>query len=345
MNPRIRRNNANSNKNTVPSMIAASVMVASLLTLSALTMNPFLLVMATEEVKNNDLDNTNDFSSVPTMPAPPPQQSMSSGSTGTVMGTDSSSGSSFSPPFTIQEQEEQQPQQQEQGMASLTEGATTKAACGQVASGVVELTSDLNCSGDGIIISGPNTVINMNGFSIIGPGQESSKVGMMVSNVDNVVVNGPGSISNFQAGVLLTGANGFKLSSAVLENNQIAVFMTGAENAELHQNIMQNNNLGIASHSTSGSKITSNLMSGNLVGGITLVNTRNSHLDMNNIHGSQNGVFLDGQSFDNAVNANNVLENVIDINNANGLPTNINANQYTENNCETSNPSGLCTGR
>jgi hypothetical protein len=53
---------------------------------------------------------------------------MSSGSTGTIMGTDSSSGYSFSSPFTIQEQEEQRPQQQEQGLASLTEGATTKAA-------------------------------------------------------------------------------------------------------------------------------------------------------------------------------------------------------------------------
>ena len=75
------------------------------------------------------------------------------------------------------------------------------AACGQVVSGVVNLTANLNCSGDGIIVGGPNTVINMNGFSITGPGQDSSKVAIMVPNVDNVVVNGPGSISNFQAGV------------------------------------------------------------------------------------------------------------------------------------------------
>ncbi|MGH9925276.1 MAG: hypothetical protein ACRD5B_07835 [Nitrososphaeraceae archaeon] len=44
---------------------------------------------------------------------------------------------------------------------------------------------------------------------------------------------------------------------------------------------------------------------------------------MNNVVESQNGVFVDGQSAGNAVNANNVLENIIDINNANGLPTNI----------------------
>src|ERR687898_3278406 len=78
-------------------------------------------------------------------------------------------------------------------------GASTNAACGQVVSGVVNLTANLNCSGDGIVVGGPNTVINMNGFSITGPGQDSSKVGIMVPNVDNVVVNGPGSISNFQA--------------------------------------------------------------------------------------------------------------------------------------------------
>src|SRR5918994_964787 len=160
-----------------------------------------------------------------------------------------------------------------------TPGASSSsAACGQVVSGVVNLTANLNCSGDGIIVGGPNTVINMNGFSIIGPGQDSSKVGIMVPNVDNVVVNGPGSISN-------------------------------------------------------------------LLAGITFVNTQQSSVGMNNIVGSQNGVFLDGQSKQNTISANNVLENVIDLNNANGLPTNINANQYVDNSCETSNPSGLCIGR
>lgn len=38
----------------------------------------------------------------------------------------------------------------------------------------------------------------MKGYSLTGPGKDSSKVGIMASNADNVVVNGPGSISNFQ---------------------------------------------------------------------------------------------------------------------------------------------------
>ncbi|MGH9977548.1 MAG: NosD domain-containing protein, partial [Nitrososphaeraceae archaeon] len=168
---------------------------------------------------------------------------------------------------------------------------------------------------------------------------------IMVPNVDNVVVNGPGSISNFQAAVLLTGTNGFKINSVIISNNQIGTFMTGAENAQVQQNIIQGNSIGVASHSSSGAAIDSNLMSGNLLAGVTFVNTRQSAIDMNIIVGSQNGVFLDGQSSQNTISANNVLENVIDLNNANGLPTNINANQYVDNNCETSNPSGLCIGR
>ena len=222
---------------------------------------------------------------------------------------------------------------------------STNAACGQVVSGVVNLTANLNCSGDGIIVGGPNTVINMNGFSITGPGQDSSKVGIMVPNVDNVVVNGPGSISNFQAGVLLTGATGFAINSVILSNNQIGTFMTGAENAQVQQNIIQGNSIGVASHSSTGAAIDSNLMNGNLLAGITFVNSQQSSIAMNNVVGSQNGVFLDGQSIQNTISANNVLENVIDLNNANGLPTNINANQYVDNSCETSNPSGLCIGR
>jgi nitrous oxidase accessory protein NosD len=236
--------------------------------------------------------------------------------------------------------------QQRQQLQEQQQAVPISPACGQVVSGVVNLTANLSCSGeDGIIVGGPNTVIKMNGFSITGPGQDSSKVGIMVPNVDNVVVNGPGSISNFQAGVLLTGATGFTINSVILSNNQIGTFMTGAENAQVQQNIIQGNSIGVTSHSSTGAAIDSNLMNGNLLAGITFVNSQQSSIAMNNVVGSQNGVFLDGQSKQNTISANNVLENVIDLNNANGLPTNINANQYVDNSCETSNPSGLCIGK
>ena len=328
--------NTCSNHNSLTEVFVTSVTI-TLLTFGALTIDP-LLVLATGEVEDNEeyrnvdssISDGNDLLSSSPLPSPSSQRSMNTDISGS-----STSGDTDLSQTSLQDQE----------LRSLIEGTTTDAACGQVVSGVVNLTANLNCSGDGITIVGPNTVINMNGFSITGPGQDSSKVGIIVSNVDNIVVNGPGTISNFQAGVLLTGSNGFKLDSTILENNQIAVSMTGSDNAEVQQNMIKNNHLGIASHSNSESKITSNLISGNQLAGITFVNTKSSSMDMNNIHGSQDGVFLDEQSSDNTINANNVLQNAVDINNANGLPLNINSNQYAENNCGVSNPSGLCVGR
>jgi hypothetical protein len=310
--------------------VVASVLLVSA---SGLTMGQMIsFVDATKPGNNN-----NNSPTLPQNTAANPGGSDSGDMIGNGgIGTGSGSGSGGASDFTALDM---------QGAAATAAAASSNPACGQVVSGLVNLSANLNCSGDGLIVGGPNTLINMNGFSITGPGQDSSKVGIMVPNVDNVVVNGPGSISNFQAGVLLTGANGFKINSAILSNNQIGTFMTGAENAEIQQNIIQGNSIGVASHSSSGAAVDSNLMNGNLLAGATFVNTRLSAIDMNNIVGSQNGVFLDGQSAQNTISANNVLENVIDLNNANGLPTNINANQYVDNNCETSNPSGLCIGR
>ena len=86
--------------------------------------------------------------------------------------------------------------------------------------------------------------------------------------------------------------------------------MTGADNTQVQQNIIQSNSIGVASHSSSSS-IDSNLMNGNLLAGITFVNTQQSNVGMNNVVGSQNGVFLDGQSSQNTISANNVFENAL----------------------------------
>src|SRR5215831_13755139 len=58
----------------------------------------------------------------------------------------------------------------------------TNPACGEVVQGNVNLTSNLNCTGDGLIVGADNTVINLNGYTITGPGQQSSKVGVVVPN-------------------------------------------------------------------------------------------------------------------------------------------------------------------
>src|ERR671925_1567261 len=119
-------------------------------------------------------------------------------------------------------------QQQQQKAAAAA--PITNPACGEVVQGNVNLTANLNCNGDGLIVGADNTVINLNGYTITGPGQQSSKVGVVVPNNDNVMLTGPGAIKGFQAGVLATGSNNVQIKSIILTGNEIAVFMTGSSN-------------------------------------------------------------------------------------------------------------------
>ena len=121
----------------------------------------------------------------------------------------------------------------------------TNPACGEVVQGNVNLTANLNCTGDGLIVGADNTVINLNGYTVSGPGQQSSKVGVVVPNNDNVMVTGPGVIKGFQAGILATGSNNVQIKSIIITGNEIAVFTTGSTNTQVQQNIIKNNNLGV----------------------------------------------------------------------------------------------------
>ena len=233
-------------------------------------------------------------------------------------------------PITAVAQEEQPPQ--------------GTVACGQVVQGNDTLTANLNCTGDGLIVGDDETTINLNGFGIYGPGADSSKVGIGASE-DNVVINGPGTISGFQAGILATGAKALAANSLIMQDNQIAAFFTGADMASIQENIIKNNNIAVASHSASGINVENNILTGNALAGLTFVNTDESAVSSNNIQGSQNAIFLDSQSTENTVQLNGAHDNVVDINNANGLAPNVNLNTFSDNNCDVSNPSGLCLGQ
>ena len=215
-------------------------------------------------------------------------------------------------------------------------------ACGQVVHGNITLTANLVCEGDGLIVGGDNTNINLNGYSISGPGDNSSKVGIAVPHSDNVVIEGSGAIRSFQAGVLITGSDGTNVHRVTFDGNKIAVFMTGSTGRTIEQNFIGPNTIGVASHSSIGVQIHANMMTGNDLAGVTLVNTDKGQIDANSIGGSRNGIFVDAQSTKNTILYNNVLKNDVDINNADGLPLNINGNELLKNNCFVSQPSGGC---
>jgi parallel beta-helix repeat protein len=248
-------------------------------------------------------------------------------------------------PTTPQQQSSLQTQQQE-----LQQPLAISPSCGQVITQNVILTSNLNCAdSDGLIVGASDIVIDLNGHTISGPDVDSqektsSKVGVMIPNMNNVVVQ-DGTIQGFQAGILMTGSQNVELSNIISKNNQIGAFSTGASIVNTHLSILMNNQIGFAGHSTQQATIEDNILYQNALAGITLVNSDNGVLTLNSITESGNGLYVDNQSNNNNINFNNVLLNTIDLNNANGLPVNTNANTYDQNNCMTSNPSGICIGK
>ena len=223
-------------------------------------------------------------------------------------------------------------------------------SCGQVITQDVVLTSNLKCEdSDGLILNTGDIVVDLNGHTISGPDVDSqektsSKVGVMIPNMNNVVVQ-DGTIQGFQAGILMTGSQNVEIKGMVSKDNQIGAFSTGASIVNVHLSILMNNQIGFAGHSTQQATIENNILYQNTLAGITLVNSDNGVLTLNSITESGNGLYVDNQSNDNNVNFNNVLLNTVDLNNANGLPVNTNANTYDQNNCMTSNPSGICVGK
>ncbi len=223
--------------------------------------------------------------------------------------------------------------------------STVNPACGQIIKGSVKLISNLMCNNDGLIVGDRNTKIDLNGFSIKGPGKNSSKVGIMVGAKDNVTISGNGVISGFQSGIYLSGSNDILIKNIIINNNKVAIYITGTKLTDINNNMLNNNSLGIASHSNNQTNIKYNLFNENDLSGITFINTADSTIDGNNILNTTNGIFLDVQSSSNKIDFNNIFNNVLDINNANNLPLNINNNYFANNNCITSLPSGLCIGR
>jgi parallel beta-helix repeat protein len=236
------------------------------------------------------------------------------------------------------------PQQQEAfAIQGDTRTPTTNAACGQVVEGLVELNSDLNCSGDGLIVAADSSTIRLNGHAIRGPGPHSSKVGISVGSKEGVKIEGKGTIEQFQIGIFTSGAKDTSITSMTIRGNQIGVFSSGTENLQGMQNIITGNDIGFTSHSSNGLQLDENLVSGNQLAGITLNSTDDSLLSKNNVRESENGIFVDSDSNGNRIESNDLLRNTVDLNNANGLATNVNSNIFSDNICETSNPSGLCT--
>jgi len=116
-------------------------------------------------------------------------------------------------------------------------GATT-VQCGDTISlpGNYELAGNLDCRNtlrDGITITGSDVVLDLQGYSITGPGTAvADAMGLRISGLDDVVISSKPAqaITGYTFGVYVHGATGANLSSVLATSNSSAGFaITGAE--------------------------------------------------------------------------------------------------------------------
>jgi parallel beta-helix repeat protein len=169
--------------------------------------------------------------------------------------------------------------------------------------------------------------------------------GILVANADNVAIAGLGEISGFSRGVTFLGSSGGAVTDIQLANNDIGAVVASSEGTEISRNTITNNGIAVVSDGSNGGVTAFNQIVANVEQGILLLGSSDNVVAANNMYGNgASGIFLDPMSQRNHLDYNTVFgHEAADLNNADGMPTNVNQNSFGDNNnCGTSLPGGLC---
>ena len=169
--------------------------------------------------------------------------------------------------------------------------------------------------------------------------------GILIANADNVAIQGLGEIAGFSRGVTFLGSSGGAVTDVQLVNNEIGVVIASSEGTEVSRNTITNNGIAVVSDASNGGVTAFNQIVANLEQGILLLGSSDNVVAANNMYGNgASGIYLDPMSQRNHIDYNTVFgHETADLNNADGMPTNVNQNSFGDNNnCGTSLPGGLC---
>jgi parallel beta-helix repeat protein len=228
-------------------------------------------------------------------------------------------------------------------------------SCGETIESDVTLQQDLECPGDGVTIAADDVVFNLNGHSITSSSGDDNSVdltmdvggnsGITVGQVSGVTILGLGQISGFDNGLKFTGSTNAQVTDVTLRDNGIGALVSGSHTVYISKNSIDTNDYGIVSKDSDSGVSSFNQVVSNGAAGLVYLNSNDNVIAGNGVFGNgETGIFLDGQSSGNTVDYNIVFgHSDADMNNANGMATNINDNTFGENNkCGTSTPAGLC---
>ena len=220
--------------------------------------------------------------------------------------------------------------------------------------GTWTLSQNLTCAGDGIDVQVGNVILNLNGFTITGPGTSAGTNGVLVASsggtsLNKVTVLGPGTVTNFQNGIAFQGTKGGGAVDVTIVSNLVGIQLLNdtttvvPSNLVISQNQLQNDLQGIAGSltasiivgnrcSSSGDCILLIGASGNMVLGNVCDGNRHAGIEVgpnaggvastaNTVEGNETsnnrfyGIFLGPSSRDNHLIGNVVFHNsFLDIN-------------------------------
>src|ERR671925_701612 len=170
--------------------------------------------------------------------------------------------------------------------------------CGQAITGNLELTSDMTCEGDGIIVQGSNLEIRLNGFTIRGPGSDSNTTGILVEGASEVRIRGPGMVTGFGTGVAYTDASGGAIRDTYLLRNDIGVLLDATTDTHVKQDHISESRIGVLNRASPNTEVEIAILTGNKEG-IRLENSQSVDVDFNIIMDGGTGVYMDEDSIDN----------------------------------------------
>ena len=145
------------------------------------------------------------------------------------------------------------------GLTKAVSAAAPPLACGTTITHNTTLTADVGpCSGNGLIITASNVTLNLGGHHVFGAGVQSTNnhVGVLVQNASDVTVSGPGSVTNFSAGVAIFGGQSNTVRNVTADDNNATQWVNDHPGLGVYGD-------GIAVNSSSYNTIENNTVSGN----------------------------------------------------------------------------------
>jgi len=188
--------------------------------------------------------------------------------------------------------------------------------CGKTIFVDLELDHDLVCAGNGITVGADGIEIELNGHSITGPSRGPPTRGITIAGRTNVEIEGPGTVTNFRTGIVISSSHGVSVEKVTVAGNGLRAFADGdgirilaSTDVEVEKcTIADNGNDGIQIASSTGVELEKNKISGN-VNGIAIASVGNE-IEKNKITGNTCGVkgSRDGNEFEHNHYKDNVAK-------------------------------------